>query len=189
MLDLVYAQVVILLSRNILPLLDFEEKRFDEERNTNMFIIMQLWGVTYLGLSLCFLMTNKVQIIVIQTLSATFSVIGAFIMEKKMEGTFWQIIKTLFETRGAFVLITVFCLVVGTLIVHYVLHFGQIEILKAWHSKNSIQKEYEFILSKLEEAIIIKDNDAEAGSDDNSISYANKKGERILAQIGHVSGE
>ena len=65
----------------------------------------------------------------------------------------------------------------GSLILHYLLNFGQIEILKLSHIKNSLQKEYEFILSKLEEAIIIKD------TVDNSISYSNRKGKRILNQI------
>ena len=70
-----------------------------------------------------------------------------------------------------------FTTLAGSLILHYLLNFGQIEILKLSHIKNSLQKEYEFILSKLEEAIIIKD------TVDNSISYSNRKGKRILNQI------
>lgn len=65
---------------------------------------------------------------------------------------------------------------------HYLLNFGQNEILKAWKSQNSQEKEFQFILSKLEEAIIIKD------TDDNSISYSNKKGTNILDNIALRQG-
>ena len=39
-LDLVYGQVVILLLRNIISILDFEEKRFEEDRELGLFIIL-----------------------------------------------------------------------------------------------------------------------------------------------------
>ena len=41
-LDLIYIQIVALLIRNILSILDFEEKRFDEKRNISVFIVLQL---------------------------------------------------------------------------------------------------------------------------------------------------
>ena len=63
------------------------------------------------------------------------------------------------------------------LILHFLIDFGQNEVIKAYHAKNKIQKEYELILSSLEEAIITKD------SDENSISYANKKGTNILTHL------
>ena len=50
----------------------------------------------------------------------------------------------------------------------YLVNHGQILILKAWNSKIIIQKEFEFILSELEEAIITKD------TVNNEISYSNK---------------
>lgn len=65
----------------------------------------------------------------------------------------------------------------GSLLLHYLLIYGENEVLKAWSIRNTVQKEFEFILSKLEEAIITKD------TVNNSISYANKKGKRILSQI------
>ena len=64
-LDLVYGQVVILLLRNILSILDFEEKRFDEDRELGLFIILQLWIITILGVNLSFIMSNKFKIIAI----------------------------------------------------------------------------------------------------------------------------
>ena len=39
----------------------------------------------------------------------------------------------------------------------YIVNYGHITILKALKSKVIIQKEFEFILSELEEAIITKD--------------------------------
>ena len=64
-LDLVYGQVVLLLLRNILSILDFEEKRFDEDRELGLFIILQLWIITILGVNLSFIMSNKFKIIAI----------------------------------------------------------------------------------------------------------------------------
>ena len=64
-LDLIYIQIVALLIRNILTMLDFEEKRFDEKRNISVFIVLQLQGINILGISLSFLMTNKIKILVL----------------------------------------------------------------------------------------------------------------------------
>ena len=83
-LNLVYSQVTILLMRNILSMLDFEEKRFDETIDLNMFIILQLWTVTILGITMNFLMSNKVRILLTQTSNAFTSVLGAIIMERKL---------------------------------------------------------------------------------------------------------
>ena len=65
----------------------------------------------------------------------------------------------------------------GSVILHYLLNYGENEVLKEWSIKNRAQKEFEFILSELEEAIITKD------TINNSISYANRKGKRILSQL------
>ena len=65
----------------------------------------------------------------------------------------------------------------GAMLLYYLLNYGQNEVLKAWSCKNTAQEEFEFILSKLEEAIITKD------TKDNSISYSNKKGKQILNEL------
>ena len=91
-LDLIYIQIVALLIRNILTMLDFEEKRFDEKRNISVFIVLQLQGINILGISLSFLMTNKIKILVFMTFAAFFSVCGAFIMLEKMKGSFREMI-------------------------------------------------------------------------------------------------
>ena len=71
----------------------------------------------------------------------------------------------------------------GSVLLHYLLNYGENEVLKAWSTKNTALKEFEFILSKLEEAIITKD------TVNNSISYANKKGRRILSQLAPYKDE
>lgn len=61
--------------------------------------------------------------------------------------------------------------------VDYLVNYSQITILKAWNNTCIIQKEFEFILSELEEAIITKD------TVNNQISYSNKRAKIILEQI------
>ena len=59
----------------------------------------------------------------------------------------------------------------------YLAHYDQSIIVQACISQNTIQKEFEFILYELEEAIIIKDTVV------NSISYSNKQAKIIQNQI------
>jgi hypothetical protein len=137
-LDLIYIQIVTLLIRNILTMLDFEEKRFDEKRNISVFIVLQLQGINILGISLSFLMTNKIKIFILQTLSASFSVLGAFIMQEKMRGSFREMTEKIIETNASNSMLMGFTTLAGSLILHYLLNFGQIEILKAQHSKKLV---------------------------------------------------
>lgn len=66
---------------------------------------------------------------------------------------------------------------IGVLVLDYMMNLSQTSLLKAWASKNAAQKEYEFILSELEEAIITKD------SVKNTITYANKRAKEIMTKI------
>ena len=126
-------------------------------------------------------MANKIKIFILQTLSASFSVMGAFIMQEKMTGSFRENIAQIFETNAVNSFLMAFTTLAGSLILHYLLNFGQSEILKLFHKIKQAQKEHEFILSKLEEAIIIKD------TADQSISYSNRKGNRILTQLAQLN--
>lgn len=87
MLNLVYLQVLGLLLRTHLSLLDFEGKRFDEKLNDSMLIILLIWTNTMLGVCFNFLVNQKIIIYVGALFSAFLSVIGTFIMEKKLKGS------------------------------------------------------------------------------------------------------
>ena len=80
-LNLVYIQVLVLLMRTVLSLLDFEGKRFDEKVTTNMLIILLLWTATILGVCFNFLISKNIIIYSVSLVSAFFSVLGCFIME------------------------------------------------------------------------------------------------------------
>ena len=68
---------------------------------------------------------------------------------------------------------------VSVMVLDHMMNLSQTSLLKAWASKNAAQKELEFILSELEEAIITKD------SVKNRITYANKRAKEIMTKISH----
>ena len=181
-MKLLYPAVSILLFRNILSLLDFEGKRFDETLDKEMFVILLLWTVTILGVCINFLLTNMIIIVLISAISSFLSVIGVFVMSKTMEGSCNEILGQIFKDFSATsnFMVMFFSTFFGALLIHYLLNYGQNEVLKAWKFKSTVQKEFEFILARLEEGIITKD------SQNNLISYANKKAKRILNLVSNV---
>ena len=100
-MKLVYPAVSILLFRNILSLLDFEGKRFDETLDKEMFVILLLWTVTILGVCINFLLTNMIIIVLISAISSFLSVIGVFVMSKTMEGSCNEILGQIFKDFSA----------------------------------------------------------------------------------------
>lgn len=86
-LNLVHLQVLILLMRTLLSILDFEGKRFDEEVTTNMLIILLCWTITILGVCFNFISSKMIIIYAVALISSFLSVLGTFIMEKKLEGS------------------------------------------------------------------------------------------------------
>ena len=104
-------------------------------------------------------------------LSTTFLTnIGVITMERRLKGTASQILSQIFEDyKGITYFVLIYMGIFAAIIfMDYLVNHGQISILKAWNSKSFIQKEFEFILSELEEAIITKD------TVNNEISYSNK---------------
>ena len=67
-------------------------------------------------------------------------------------------------------------ILLGLFIIQYLLNSSQKEILLQWHQKSLIQKEMDVILSKLEEAVISK-------NEDNQISLTNQRGDKIIKMI------
>ena len=63
------------------------------------------------------------------------------------------------------------------LIIPFLMKMSQDEILTAWNEANNVQKQFENILSQLEEAIITK------SLDENKIAYSNLKGDKIISAI------
>ena len=91
-LNLIYYAVSVLLFRNVLSLLDFEGKRFDESQDLEMFVILLLWTVTILGVCINFLLTNMIVIVLISACSSFLSIIGVFVMSKQLEGSVTEIL-------------------------------------------------------------------------------------------------
>ena len=75
-------------------------------------------------------MTNKIKMFLIFALAVAFSVLGAFIMLEKMEGSFKEMINQTIETNASNYLLLSITSLAGSLTCHYLLSFGQIEILK-----------------------------------------------------------
>lgn len=184
-LNLVYVQVIALQLRTCLSLLDFEGKRFDDKMNTNFFIILMLWTITMFAVCLNFLIVRKLYIYANSFITSFVFVIGSSIMERKLKGTALEIFGQIFKDTAGSINFVVMLLATfyGSLLLQYIFTFGQNQVLKAWSAKNTAQKEFEFILSKLEEAIITKN------AQDNSISYANSKGKFILKKISRNKDE
>lgn len=129
--------------RNLLSLLDFEGKRFDETLDKEMFVILLLWTVTILGVCLNFLLTNMIIVVLNSAISSFLSVIGVFIMSKNLEGSFTENFLLMFKdfTATSNFIVMFFSTFLGSLVIHYLLNYGQKQVLKAWNIKSSAKKE------------------------------------------------
>jgi sensor histidine kinase regulating citrate/malate metabolism len=66
-------------------------------------------------------------------------------------------------------------IVISLSFLHYLLHFGQFEIIKLWRDKNSMIKKMESIFHSLQEAIITINI--------SGVSFINEHGRNILKDI------
>lgn len=82
-------------------------------------------------------MSNKSRIFAIQSLQSLFSVVGAIIMERKLTGSVKEILLKIYEAHLTDVVLLFSTMVLGYMFLHYLLNFGQNEILKAWNSQDT----------------------------------------------------
>ena len=159
-LRLVFPQVLLLILRIEMSMLDFEGKRFDETLNTNMFIMMAIITIGVFIILLNSILNRKIYIVPLSALVCFVAAIGQQIMQGKLEGSFSEILSQIFFEQDNF---SAFLGVFGQsfiacIVMDYILSLGQNSIFKAWNASNTAQKEYQFILSELQEAIFTKDS-------------------------------
>lgn len=172
-LGMIKPSLVLLLVRNIIPMLDFDRKRDKLEANKlNTFVIFQVNSVTMILVCINFVSGRRVSI-PLTTIGAFVTILGMFKMQNKGEDSIIFILSK-DDNLGGFVQMLLNSLL-GLYIIQYLLNFGQNEILKAWNMRDTTQKELITILESLEESIITRKK--------NGLGYCNQHGKHIIELI------
>ena len=178
--QLVYIQLYVILARNVLAIMDFEEKRNNEWQFFNgIYALSQITTIAVITLCLNFVTKNGYLILLNTNLSCILSIWGLLAMSVPVgdASTIDVLYKILNEPKYRFNFVNLYLhLVPGHLIMVFMLNSMEKEILQAWHQKSTIQKEMDQLLSVLQEAVITKDKD-------NKLSYTNEKGHKIIRMI------
>ena len=92
--QLIYIQIIILLVRNILSLLDFEDKRNTQNDSfkTSVFILFQQTTVTLLQSCLNFTLNSSVLRLISSLISMSLGILGTFVMFQHEKVSFMDIV-------------------------------------------------------------------------------------------------
>ena len=158
-IHLVYYAIHVIMLRNTIYFFDFDDKRKHEDQFSKIvFLYIQICGVFSLQIFQNLIQKSKILNFFSTLLTSTLITIGLYIIPVEFEGSLVEMagkIASDSKTMPQFLCI-ITTLASQLLFIHYLMKVSQKGILVAWYEAKTVQKEFEFILSQLEEAIFTK---------------------------------